>query len=189
MRIKKQTELEQLIKVELLGIITRIAELAAKNIIDANQQEFINSLKSVINHQIAFAWEVTKLLNDLDKKTPQDARDLGEVEAIIVTDNEDNVIAVVDSERIIEHEGYKVTIDKKFKEGMSKEEANIQILHNADGRKALMINGVEIPCVKKVCYDERPSEVSTVTSEIIPTTFASDRSSVCTVNLSNKKDQ
>lgn len=74
---KKQTELEQLIKVELLGIITRIAELAAKNIIDANQQEFINSLKSVINHQIAFAWEVTKLLNDLDKKTPQDARDQG----------------------------------------------------------------------------------------------------------------
>ena len=69
---KKQTELEQLIKVELLGIITRIAELAAKNIIDANQQEFINSLKSVINHQIAFAWEVTKLLNDLDKKTPQE---------------------------------------------------------------------------------------------------------------------
>ena len=66
---EKQTELEQLIKVELLGIITRIAELAAKNIIDANQQEFINSLKSVINHQIAFAWEVTKLLNDLEKSS------------------------------------------------------------------------------------------------------------------------
>lgn len=75
---KKQTELEQLIRVELLGIINRIAEVASKNITDANQQEFINSLKSVINHQIEFAWEVTKLLNDLDKKTPQDVRDQGE---------------------------------------------------------------------------------------------------------------
>ena len=72
---------------------------------------------------------------------------------------------------------------------MTEQEANIQILHNADGRKALMINGIEIPCVKKVCYDERPSEVSTVTIEIIPTTFVSDRSSVHTLTLSNKKDQ
>ena len=72
---------------------------------------------------------------------------------------------------------------------MTEQEANIQILHNADGRKALMINGIEIPCVKKVCYDERPSDVSTVTIEIIPTTFVSDRSSVRTVTLSNKKDQ
>ena len=51
-----------------------------------------------------------------NKKTPQDVLDLGEVEAIIVTDNEDNVVAIVDSEHIIEHEGYKVIIDKKFKE-------------------------------------------------------------------------
>ena len=32
---------------------------------------------------------------------------------------------------------------------MTEQEANIQILHNADGRKALMINGIEIPCVKR----------------------------------------
>ena len=46
-------------------------------------------------------------------KTTHDSLNLGEVEAIIVTDSEDNVIAVVDSQCIIEHEGYKVIIDKK----------------------------------------------------------------------------
>lgn len=49
-----------------------------------------------------------------NKKTPQDVLDLGEVEAIIVTDNNGNVVAVVDSHHIIEHEGYKVIIDKKL---------------------------------------------------------------------------
>ena len=72
---KKQTELEQLIKVELLGIITRIAELAAKKVLDEDQEEFITLLKSIMDNQIAFAWGITKLLNELDKKTPQDVRD------------------------------------------------------------------------------------------------------------------
>ena len=76
---KKQTELEQLIKVELLGIITRIAELAAKKVLDEDQEEFITLLKSIMDNQIAFAWGITKLLNELDKKTPQDVRDQEEL--------------------------------------------------------------------------------------------------------------
>ena len=76
---KNQTELEQLIKVELLGIITRIAELAAKKVLDEDQEEFITLLKSIMDNQIAFAWGITKLLNELDKKTPQDVRDQEEL--------------------------------------------------------------------------------------------------------------
>ena len=76
---KKQTELEQLIKVELLGIITRIAEVAAKKVLDEDQEEFITLLKSIMDNQIAFAWGITKLLNELDKKTPQDVRDQEEL--------------------------------------------------------------------------------------------------------------
>ena len=76
---KKQTELEQLIKVELLGIITRIAELAAKKVLDEDQEEFITLLKSIMDNQIAFAWGITKLLNEIDKKTPQDVRDQEEL--------------------------------------------------------------------------------------------------------------
>ena len=49
-----------------------------------------------------------------NKKTPQDVLDLGEVEAIIITDDNGNLIAVVDNHHIIEHEGYKVIIDKKL---------------------------------------------------------------------------
>ena len=49
-----------------------------------------------------------------NKKPPQDVLDLGEVEAIIITDDNGNLIAVVDNHHIIEHEGYKVIIDKKL---------------------------------------------------------------------------
>lgn len=49
-----------------------------------------------------------------NKKPPQDVLDLGEVEAIIVTDDNGNVVAVVDTHHIIEHEGYEVIIDQKL---------------------------------------------------------------------------
>lgn len=49
-----------------------------------------------------------------NKKPPQDVLDLGEVEAIIITDDNGNLVGVVDNHHIIEHEGYKVIIDKKL---------------------------------------------------------------------------
>ena len=70
---------------------------------------------------------------------------------------------------------------------VDKEVAHIEIVHKADGRKALMINGIEIPCVKNVRYKEFPSEVSTVIVEIIPTTFVSDRSNVQDLSFKNEE--
>ncbi len=89
---KKQTELGQLINVELLGVITRIAELSIEKGLDEEQEErFIDSLKIIINNSIAFAWGIKKMLNELDKKTPQEVQDQGELakkkrEPIIIFD-------------------------------------------------------------------------------------------------------
>lgn len=72
---KNQAGLEQLIKVELLGTITRIAEVSMQKGLDEEQEEkFIKLLKNIIDNQITFAWGITKLVNELDKKTPQDVR-------------------------------------------------------------------------------------------------------------------
>lgn len=40
---------------------------------------------------------------------------LGEIESIVVTDDKETVVAIIDSERIVEHTGYNVIIDFKAK--------------------------------------------------------------------------
>ncbi|WP_195932284.1 hypothetical protein [Turicibacter sanguinis] len=56
-----------------------------------------------------------RFVEENEKEKPlQNVLDLGEVEAIIITDDNGNLVAVVDNQRIIEHKGYKVIIDKKL---------------------------------------------------------------------------
>ncbi|MDB8552260.1 hypothetical protein [Turicibacter sanguinis] len=56
-----------------------------------------------------------RFVEENEKEKPlQNVLDLGEVEAIIITDDNGNLVAVVDNQRIIEHRGYKVIIDKKL---------------------------------------------------------------------------
>ena len=72
---KNQIGLQQLITAELLEVITRIAALSLGSFPNETcERAFVEGLKNVINSEVDLAWESVKLLNKLDKKTPQDVR-------------------------------------------------------------------------------------------------------------------
>lgn len=58
--VSKETELQQLIAVDLLGVITRIADLSV-NKYPRIQHEIKSQLKSIVDSEIELAWSVAKL--------------------------------------------------------------------------------------------------------------------------------
>lgn len=92
---KNQIGLQQLITAELLEVITRIAALSLGSFPNETcERAFVEGLKNVINSEVDLAWESVKLLNKLDKKTPQDVRDQGEL--IILIDGKQLAKNVID---------------------------------------------------------------------------------------------
>ena len=91
---KNQTELQQLITGELLEVIIRIAALSVGSFPNETcERAFVEGLKNIINSEVDLAWESVKLLNKLDKKTPQDV--LRDQELIISIDGKQLAKSVI----------------------------------------------------------------------------------------------